>query len=209
MRDRHKRNEPLKTDQRKPSRPCKIVTTEFLDELERKALVDDTDDGTDALAANKLVQASPGVARPRRIRGGEEKAKEFLTKIQSGIASMRERKKIEVEAIEPELWNIRNGSGDYEHKLDALSREMLGLARRSQPLFWIANNVALSTTAIKRARRDSPRGKDVDVGHEDIYKDQWEQSRVDSALLLNVVVNKLVPCYGIYALAILSILAGQ
>jgi hypothetical protein len=142
--------------------------------------------------------------------------KHFLAKVKSGIELLLKANETEVETIERKLSEIRNIPGGYEDKLDALSRVMVEfndeVTMSSQTLLWIANNVSLSTIAIKRKHRVFLGRKDVDadnLGYDQVYKDGWEQGKVESAMLLNTVVNTLVPYYRIYALAIPNILAGQ
>lgn len=192
----HKRHDALKDDPQRALLPCKTVANEFLE--------------------HRRVGSSSAWSSKSTTRGAVEKKHEvFITKVSQGIDLLQRGDETQVETIWGKVLKIRDGAGDYEVKLDALSHTMAALKKElrisNKTLLWVADNVSLSVTAIKRKRRVFLASKDAELdslGPEEVYKDEWEQQKVESAALLNAVVNRLVPYYGIYALAIPSLLAG-
>ena len=112
----------------------------------------------------------------------------------------------ELESLEKGLSVSRHDPGNYWERLNILQKEILQFAQKeresSQSVYWFAKHQATCSQTFQYEFLGN--GEEVDV-----YKQEYEKRKITATILINRIVNELVPYFGIHALRLYSIFAGK
>jgi len=188
-RDSHRDQTPIKTSRsRRGDQKCKDAALQFLEKRHRHALQSTGRDGSGQDEdQDEAVQAAPRVWAPARQLKGEvqQELSRLFASVQRGIDLLAIATETEFRTLlEQTLSEGRNEPGDYEERLNRLCDIIARLSKeektKSLSFQWFAKHESLCTQAVKRAHR-------IDLGHEDVYRNNWEQMKIRSAVCLTVL----------------------